>query len=75
MTSNEDNVDNVKIHIKQCLNELNYIDELIKKATNNDNMKPMCVSQYNNMNVFNGVDNLRRNELFRGMCDVERKYS
>ena len=30
MTSNETNLNNCKMHVKQCLNELNRIDLLIK---------------------------------------------
>ena len=31
MTSDANNIENVKIHIKQCLNELHKIDQLHKK--------------------------------------------
>ena len=32
MTSNESSIDNIKIHIKQCLNSLNHADKLSKKS-------------------------------------------
>ena len=67
MTYNEDDFSNVKIHIKKYLNKLNFIDKLIKKATNNNNTKLICISQYNSMSLFKGIDDLCRNRLFRGI--------
>jgi len=51
MTSDANNVENVKIHIKQHLNELHKIDQLHKKFSNNDNDKPIWSSQHNNLNL------------------------
>ena len=51
MTSDANNIENVKIHIKQHLNELHKIDQLHKKISNNDNDKPIWLSQHNNLNL------------------------
>ena len=50
MTSDAKNIENVKIHIKY-LNELHKIDQLHKKISNNDNDKPIWLSQCNNLNL------------------------
>ena len=41
MTSDANDIENVKIHIKQYLNELCKIDQLHKKISNNENDKPI----------------------------------
>ena len=51
ITSNANNIENAKIHINQFLNELHKIDQLHKSISNNDNNKPIWLSQYNNLNL------------------------
>ena len=41
ITSNENNVDNLKICIKQYLSKLNYADKLFKKIEDSGKDKPM----------------------------------
>ena len=55
MTSIEDNICNVKIHIKQHLNELKRIDELIKVTTNDKTSNTIRLSQCNNMDLLNTI--------------------
>ena len=55
MTSDESNIHNIKIHIKQYLNELHYADKLSKKFTNSEKEKPIWLVQYNNVNLLYGL--------------------
>ena len=44
MTSDENNAENMKIHIKLCLNELHTMDLLCKKTTNDEKNSHMVES-------------------------------
>jgi len=65
LTSNEENIDNIKMDIKQYRNKLYEIDKIIKMLTNEQNSKPICLSQYNNVNIPNLLDNLANNSYLR----------
>ena len=69
MTWNEDNICNVKIHIKQCLNELKRIDELMKVTTNDKTATPIWLSQYDIMNLLNTMKDFQRNGFIRRMWE------
>ena len=55
MTSNENNADNLKIHVKQLLNKLNHAYELFKKIENQEKDKPAQLSKHNNLNLLCGL--------------------
>ena len=50
MTSTNENLSKTHIHMKQCLNEFNTIDMLIKKVTNDVNDIPEWLSQHDHLN-------------------------
>ena len=64
MTLNESNIDNIKIYIKEYLNELHHADKLTKKFINSEKEKPIWLAQYNNFNLLYSLvmDILRNKE-------------
>ena len=51
MTSDSNNIDNCKMHTKQCLNELNAIEILMKNMKNDIYKKPVWQSTCINVNT------------------------
>ena len=60
MTSTANNVDNCEMYTKQCLNELNTIDILMKTMKNNTNKKHMWLSTCKNFNTTLLLNDMRR---------------
>ena len=70
MSSNANNIKIVKIHIKQHWNELHKIDQSHRKISNDENNKPICLSQHNNLNLLCSLpSDIRRNEKVRNFWD------
>ena len=62
MTSDASYIENDKIHIIQHLNELRKIDQLYKKISNDENDKPIWLSQRDNLNLLCSLpSDVRRN--------------
>ena len=53
------------MHIKQYLNELYEINKIIKILINKQSSKPIWLSQYNNINIPNLLDDQANNVYLR----------
>ena len=53
------------MHIKRYLNKLYQINKIIKILTNEQNSKPIWLSQYNNINIENLFQDLANNSCLR----------
>ena len=69
MAPKEKNIEHVKIHHKQCLNELHEIDKTSKLLSNETKKKPMWLSQCNNVNVMTLIENGARSGKLGHMHD------
>ena len=59
MTSNNDDLLQLSICIKQHLNEFDKVDKLMKKVTNDKNDLPKLMHKHNHLNVDGMLDDIR----------------
>ena len=70
MTSDANNIENERIHIKQHLNELHKIDPFHNKISDTENDKLIWSSQHDNLNLLCGLpSDIRRNGNVRNFWD------
>ena len=60
MKSYHINAHNLKIHIKQRLNEIHRVEKLMKKVKNHDNETQRWLSQHNHLILDEIIDDFKR---------------
>ena len=60
MTASYFNAENLKIHIKQCLNEIPALDKLCNAIKNKINETPRWTSQHNHLNLESVIDDVKK---------------